>query len=290
MKPRIGVITFPGTCDDRDALRAVDLLGGEGVALWHADSDLEGCTGVIIPGGFSYGDYLRAGAIAASRRSFAVRTFASAASGGPVLGICNGSAAGAAWRRVCCPASCEPQSTTGRFCLPRDVDLRVERAGSPLARRAAARRSPARAGQLAPRRATGSTRPPEEQERVEGAPARLRALRRRKARTARSPRRVRHERCGQRAAGSCRTLPGCGDAAHSGRLGGAATAGGSLLSLARARRRASRQRLTGATRPKQSASAPASGSRTSPRRGPGPGDERADAVSLARTVAERATA
>src|SRR6185437_16520438 len=64
MKPRIGVITFPGTCDDRDALRAIGLIGGEPVALWHADDSLDGCTGVIVPGGFSYGDYLRAGAIA----------------------------------------------------------------------------------------------------------------------------------------------------------------------------------------------------------------------------------
>jgi phosphoribosylformylglycinamidine synthase len=89
MKARIGVITFPGTCDDRDALRAVDLLGGEGVALWHADSDLGGCTGVIVPGGFSYGDYLRAGAIA--RFAPMMREVeAFAAAGGPVLGICNG--------------------------------------------------------------------------------------------------------------------------------------------------------------------------------------------------------
>jgi phosphoribosylformylglycinamidine synthase I len=89
MKPRIGVITFPGSCDDRDALRAVDLLGGEGVALWHADADLDGCTGVIVPGGFSYGDYLRAGAIA--RFAPVMREVeAFAAAGGPVLGICNG--------------------------------------------------------------------------------------------------------------------------------------------------------------------------------------------------------
>ncbi|MDX6563156.1 MAG: phosphoribosylformylglycinamidine synthase subunit PurQ / glutaminase, partial [Gaiellales bacterium] len=60
---RIGVISFPGTCDDRDALPAVELAGGEPVALGHADDDLAGCTGVIVPGGFSYGDYLRAGAI-----------------------------------------------------------------------------------------------------------------------------------------------------------------------------------------------------------------------------------
>ena len=63
-RPRIGVISFPGTCDDRDALRAAELAGGEAVALWHGDADLDGCSGVIVPGGFSYGDYLRAGAIA----------------------------------------------------------------------------------------------------------------------------------------------------------------------------------------------------------------------------------
>jgi phosphoribosylformylglycinamidine synthase subunit PurQ / glutaminase len=86
---RIGVVTFPGSLDDRDALRAVEVMGGEPVSLWHADRDLRGVDGVILPGGFSYGDYLRCGAIA----SFApvmdeVRAFA--AGGGPVLGICNG--------------------------------------------------------------------------------------------------------------------------------------------------------------------------------------------------------
>ena len=57
--PRIGVITFPGSLDDRDALRAVETMGGEGVALWHAEADLHGVDAVILPGGFSYGDYLR---------------------------------------------------------------------------------------------------------------------------------------------------------------------------------------------------------------------------------------
>jgi phosphoribosylformylglycinamidine synthase I len=87
--PRVGVITFPGSLDDRDALRAVDCMGGEGVALWHGDPDLHGVDAVVLPGGFSYGDYLRTGAIA----RFApvmdeVRRFAER--GGPVLGICNG--------------------------------------------------------------------------------------------------------------------------------------------------------------------------------------------------------
>ena len=64
MKPKVGVITFPGSNDDRDALRAVALMGGEPVPIWHQDSDLRGADAVILPGGFSYGDYLRTGAIA----------------------------------------------------------------------------------------------------------------------------------------------------------------------------------------------------------------------------------
>ncbi len=86
---RVGVITFPGTLDDRDAQRAVRLAGGTPVALWHADEDLKGVDAVVIPGGFSYGDYLRAGAI--SRFAAAMTSVADAAKGGlPVLGICNG--------------------------------------------------------------------------------------------------------------------------------------------------------------------------------------------------------
>ena len=86
---RIGVITFPGTLDDRDAARAVRLAGGEAVALWHADADLKGVDAVVVPGGFSYGDYLRAGAI--SRFAPAMGAVVDAANGGlPVLGICNG--------------------------------------------------------------------------------------------------------------------------------------------------------------------------------------------------------
>jgi phosphoribosylformylglycinamidine synthase subunit PurQ / glutaminase len=88
-RPRIGVVTFPGSLDDRDALRAIHAMGGEGVPLWHAEHDLRDTDAVILPGGFSYGDYLRAGAIAARAPILAdVRAFA--ASGGPVLGICNG--------------------------------------------------------------------------------------------------------------------------------------------------------------------------------------------------------
>jgi len=86
---RIGVITFPGSLDDRDALRAVRIAGGEPVALWHGTHDLQGVEAIILPGGFSYGDYLRCGAIAA--HSPIMREVVDAANKGmPVLGICNG--------------------------------------------------------------------------------------------------------------------------------------------------------------------------------------------------------
>lgn len=86
---RIGVVTFPGTLDDRDAARAVRLAGGEAVSLWHADEDLHGVDAIVLPGGFSYGDYLRAGAI--SRFAPVMASIVDAAKGGlPVLGICNG--------------------------------------------------------------------------------------------------------------------------------------------------------------------------------------------------------
>ncbi|MCZ4076729.1 phosphoribosylformylglycinamidine synthase I [Rhodococcus sp. 1163] len=89
MSTRIGVITFPGTLDDVDASRAVTLAGGEAVSLWHADADLKNVDAVVVPGGFSYGDYLRAGAIA--RFAPVMESVVKAAEGGmPVLGICNG--------------------------------------------------------------------------------------------------------------------------------------------------------------------------------------------------------
>ncbi len=86
---RIGVVTFPGTLDDRDAARAVRLAGGEAVSLWHADANLHEVDAVVLPGGFSFGDYLRCGAIAA--QAPVMQSVVDAANGGlPVLGICNG--------------------------------------------------------------------------------------------------------------------------------------------------------------------------------------------------------
>jgi phosphoribosylformylglycinamidine synthase I len=86
---RVGVVTFPGSCDDRDALAAAERMGAEPVALWHGDGDLHGVDAVVLPGGFSYGDYLRCGAIA--RFSPIMAALAGfARDGGPVLGICNG--------------------------------------------------------------------------------------------------------------------------------------------------------------------------------------------------------
>ncbi len=86
---RVGVLVFPGSCDDRDALRAVELIGAEAVRVWHGDDHLSGADAVIVPGGFSFGDHLRCGALAAlSPAMAAVRAHADA--GGPVLGVCNG--------------------------------------------------------------------------------------------------------------------------------------------------------------------------------------------------------
>jgi phosphoribosylformylglycinamidine synthase subunit PurQ / glutaminase len=86
---RVGVVTFPGSLDDVDALRAVLIAGGEPVRLWHGDHDLRGVDAVVLPGGFSYGDYLRCGAIA--RFAPVMTEVVEAARGGlPVLGICNG--------------------------------------------------------------------------------------------------------------------------------------------------------------------------------------------------------
>ncbi len=119
--PKVGVITFPGTLDDVDAARAVMYSGAEAVALWHADADLRGVDAVVVPGGFSYGDYLRAGAIAA--QAPVMRSVIDAARGGlPVLGICNGF-------QVLCEAGLLPgaliRNASLRF-ICRDQWLRVE--------------------------------------------------------------------------------------------------------------------------------------------------------------------
>ena len=120
---RIGVLTFPGSLDDVDAARAVRLAGGEPVALWHADHDLKDVDAVVLPGGFSYGDYLRAGAIAA-RAPLMQDVVARANDGMPVLGICNGF-------QVLCEAGLLPGALTRNGHLHfrnRDQALRIERA------------------------------------------------------------------------------------------------------------------------------------------------------------------
>lgn len=86
---KVGVVTFPGSLDDRDALRAIKLAGGNPVALWHGDHDLQGVDALVLPGGFSYGDYLRCGAIAAHSPIMS-EVIDAAQRGMPVLGICNG--------------------------------------------------------------------------------------------------------------------------------------------------------------------------------------------------------
>lgn len=90
MTARVGVVTFPGSLDDKDAARAVRLAGAEPVPLWHAEADLKGVDAVILPGGFSYGDYLRCGAIARFAPLMAELVPAARSGALPVLGICNG--------------------------------------------------------------------------------------------------------------------------------------------------------------------------------------------------------
>lgn len=118
---RIGVVTFPGTLDDRDAARAVKYAGAEAVSLWHGDADLKGVDAVILPGGFSYGDYLRCGAIS---RFAPVMTeiIAQTNKGMPVLGICNGF-------QVLCEAHLLPGALTRNHelhFLCRDQTLKIE--------------------------------------------------------------------------------------------------------------------------------------------------------------------
>ncbi len=125
MTARIGVITFPGTLDDVDAARAVAVAEAEPVSLWHADADLKSVDAVIVPGGFSYGDYLRAGAIAA--RAPVMRAVLDAARRGlPVLGICNGF-------QILCEAGLLPGAllpNARRKFVCRDQWLRVENTSS----------------------------------------------------------------------------------------------------------------------------------------------------------------
>ena len=126
MSARVGVITFPGTLDDVDAARAVRYAGGEAVSLWHRDTDLQGVDAVVVPGGFSYGDYLRAGAIAA--RSPVMGPVVEAAHRGlPVLGICNGF-------QILCEAHLLPGALTrnaGLRFIDRVVRVRVEDTQTP---------------------------------------------------------------------------------------------------------------------------------------------------------------
>jgi len=121
LRGRVGVITFPGTLDDVDAARAVRCVGAEAVSLWHADADLKGVDAVVVPGGFSYGDYLRAGAIARFAPVMG-EVIAAAGRGMPVLGICNGF-------QVLCEAGLLPGALTrnaGLHFVCRDVWLRVD--------------------------------------------------------------------------------------------------------------------------------------------------------------------
>ena len=125
-KPKVAVIQFPGSNDDRDAAWALGALGADAELVWHAEEQLPRDTGaVVLPGGFSYGDYLRCGAIARfSPVMGAVIEFAAA--GGPVLGICNG------FQILCeaglLPGVLRPNASLSFVC--RDVALRVERAAA----------------------------------------------------------------------------------------------------------------------------------------------------------------
>jgi phosphoribosylformylglycinamidine synthase subunit PurQ / glutaminase len=126
---RIGVVTFPGSLDDGDARTAVAAVGGEAVPLWHADEGVQGVDAVILPGGFSYGDYLRCGAVA--HRAPVMRAVADLArGGGPVLGICNGF-------QVLCEAGLLPgallRNARLRF-VCKDVPLTIENADTPWTR------------------------------------------------------------------------------------------------------------------------------------------------------------
>ena len=125
MTARVGIVTFPGSLDDRDAARAVVRAAGEAVPLWHADRGLRGVDAVILPGGFSYGDYLRCGAIA--RFAPIMADLVPAARGGlPVLGICNGF-------QILCEAHLLPGAlvrNSGLRFINRAVRVRIENTGT----------------------------------------------------------------------------------------------------------------------------------------------------------------
>ena len=126
---RVGVVTFPGSLDDVDAARAVSKAGGEPVSLWHDDADIKAVDAVILPGGFSFGDYLRAGAIA-SLSPVVETVVKEAAAGLPVLGICNGF-------QILCEVGLLPGALTrnaGLRFVCRDQRLRVEDVNSPWLR------------------------------------------------------------------------------------------------------------------------------------------------------------
>src|SRR6202046_1203901 len=119
---RVGVITFPGSLDDHDAARAVGRAGAVAVPLWHGDRDLRGVEAVVLPGGFSYGDYLRCGAIARFAPVMA-ELVPAARAGLPVLGICNGF-------QILCEAQLLPGALTrnsGLRFISRDVRVRIDR-------------------------------------------------------------------------------------------------------------------------------------------------------------------
>jgi len=130
-RPHVAVVTFPGSNDDHDAALALERLGADATLIWHAEPELPDVAGVVLPGGFSYGDYLRCGAIARFAPVMgAVRRFAE--EGGLVLGICNGF-------QVLCeagllPGVLRPNASLSFVC--RDVGLRIEHADTPFTRRA----------------------------------------------------------------------------------------------------------------------------------------------------------
>jgi phosphoribosylformylglycinamidine synthase len=132
-RPVVAVVAFPGSNDDRDAQHALRLLGAEAPAVWHTEEELpRGTAAVVLPGGFSYGDYLRCGAIA--RFSPVMRAVAAfAADGGLVLGICNGFQVLTEAGLV--PGALRPNASLSFVC--RDVDLSVERADTPFTARCA---------------------------------------------------------------------------------------------------------------------------------------------------------